>query len=368
MKITDQIIKDFDIGFWKFKKELELFHDFTPLNQDEEKLHFQHLFHQNIRYNPQFIYKKINHPGYASTLETFIRKLKAFTDWPLQPVYIELCTRTSQHLHFFHRRDQADFLPYLSGLYAEPTDAELTSAQQIIKNRTNPVNNNIANTIKAQDAALAFSDALKQRFYNDWTVEITKMVADVAVNSLQKKLKINENAFFSEERIRQLIIHEIDTHILRSHNGAMQSYKVFQYGFPDYLETEEGLAIYNEHLNGCLSDKNLYRYALRLIMAKKALTSDFYELFTECFELNFNDFDKAWKTCLRLKRGLSDTSLHAAYVKDLVYYRGFLKMQQQPKEIIHRLYIGKIGLENLPMITNGTLTLTSPNLPAFYNE
>lgn len=368
MNIAEQITKDFDIDFWQFRKELELFHDITPVNQEEEKQRFQQSFFKKNKYNPQFKYKKLDHPGYASILETYIRKLNALNDWPLQAVYIELYKRTSQHLHFFHRRDNADFLKYLSGLYAEPTDNELSAAQQIINNIENPVDNHIDNTIPAKDAAISFSDALKKRFHNDWTVELTKIVADVAVNSLQKKLKINETAFFNEERIKQLIIHEIDTHILRSYNGAQQPYKIFQYGFPDYLETEEGLAIYNEHLNGCLPDKHLYRYAIRLVMAKKALTNDFYDLFSECFELNFRDFDKAWKTCLRLKRGLFDTSLHGAYIKDLVYYRGFLKMREQPKEIIRSLYIGKIGLENLPLVLNGNIHIVSPSLPAFYNE
>ncbi len=41
-----------------------------------------------------------------------------------------------------------------------------------------------------------------------------------------------------------MLRHEIDCHVLRSENGKQQPFKIFNYGFPNYLETEEGYAIY----------------------------------------------------------------------------------------------------------------------------
>ena len=131
-------------------------------------------------------------------------------------------------------------------------------------------------------------------------------------------------------------------------NSQKQKYKLFQVGFPDYLETEEGLAAFNEEQAGYLMHNKLRRlYAGRVIAVDLALKMGFLDVFTELTKY-FSEQD-AWNLTLRVKRGLSDISKPGAFTKDCLYFSGKIKIEQFLKKHgkLEDLYIGRIGIKHI---------------------
>lgn len=162
---------------------------------------------------------------------------------------------------------------------------------------------------------------------------------------------INKKARISENRLRALIAHEIETHIFRLENGREQPYNLLQHGTAGYLLTEEGLAIYNQRrLNLSLGEKH-FSPALNTVAIFRGMTTSFAELFHHLVEAYDLDKERAWNTCVRVKRGLQDTSMHGTFTKDLLYFVGYQRIRQLVRDKgideLKKLYIGKIGIEDL---------------------
>jgi hypothetical protein len=180
---------------------------------------------------------------------------------------------------------------------------------------------------------------------SDWKISIENMTAKMSVNNILKKIKIKSESKFGRKEIERLKVHEIGTHVRRYENGKIQGNKIFQSGFPNYLSTEEGLAIYSEHKTELISNRTIRKYALRVLVAAYANKVDFYKLFD--YTNNFIDDDEAFSMIVRIKRGLSDTSQLGGYTKDQVYLKGFIEVSKLSSSDIKKLFIGKIGIDEL---------------------
>jgi len=138
--------------------------------------------------------------------------------------------------------------------------------------------------------------------------------------------------------------------IARAENGKKQRYLLFSYGFPNYLETEEGLAVYNEKINDLLPNHILKHYAGRVIAVDLALKNSFSIVYNEL--LQYFNKDIAWNLALRAKRGLADTSKKGGFSKDYLYLKGKYVVEDFVKKggDVKELYVGKIGVEHVPLM------------------
>ena len=145
-------------------------------------------------------------------------------------------------------------------------------------------------------------------------------------------------------------MHEIGTHIKRAENAKEQKLKLFKIGFPYYLATEEGLAAYNEEIAGVHNNNILRQYAGRVIAVDLALKNAFNVVYTT-LQQYFTDFE-AFTITLRVKRGLKNTQQPGSYTKDHVYLKGLYAVKDFVRKggNIKDLYIGKIGIEHVPLI------------------
>ncbi|MBT4916969.1 DUF1704 domain-containing protein, partial [Candidatus Peregrinibacteria bacterium] len=131
-------------------------------------------------------------------------------------------------------------------------------------------------------------------------------------------------------------------------NGKMQPYELFNRGFADYLMTQEGLAMYNvekqRHIPFSTNDKAL----CHVIAIDSALKSSFQKTFDKLISLGINK-QQAFRSCLKAKRGLGDTSKAGAFTKDYIYYKGHKQVVDYVNEggNITDLYIGKLNIEDL---------------------
>lgn len=182
-----------------------------------------------------------------------------------------------------------------------------------------------------------------------WKVMEKEMVVGATFNAESKTLLINKNRKFSDADLKRLIVHEIGTHIVRAERAKIQKYRLFLMGFPNYLRTEEGLAVYNEEKAGLLDNRILRKYAGRVVAVDLALRNSFSVVYQ--YLCDFFSKEDAWMLTLRAKRGIGDTSRIGAFTKDYLYLDGYYKVKEFAKrDDIAKLYVGKIGVEHVPLL------------------
>lgn len=341
--------KEADRAFWTFRKQIDLSEDYLPINISSEKELFLHAFKEGKVYNPVFQYAEKNDVQFLEKLDDFRKQFDSFKGWPLLPYYQRYFNDLKEHIEYFSDRSKRDFSDWLSRRYAAPTEAEIVHAMETLE-IPEAESERSDEKMDAFAARSILESVLEISKIDGWEVVVNEMVARMAVNSVQKRVKIKQDASFSLAEINRLVVHELETHVYRYENGSQQDYLIYAFGFPDYLESEEGLAITNELKAGCLTQIDLKKYSLRFMLADQCLKSSFYEMFSFCLPYKGNDFDEAFNMVLRFKRGLEDTSVAGGTIKDLVYYRGYERVRNLNEETIRALYHGKIGIEHLPVL------------------
>jgi len=325
---------DRELAFW-FKKLIPSCTQ--PYNIEQEK---KKIF-KNKTYDPHFKYHKHSK---INQIRNGLKKLK--TDYSILGILLnqkryELLKR----LDLYEAVGTKLFTQKSIDLYGRPDKYLVSKAKKFLRleNEDRSRNFNTISSVKK------FIDSLLKFGYN-WKVVEKEMCVGARFDSKSKVLFINKNRKFSENDLRRLIIHEIGTHIARVENGKKQKYRLFSIGFPNYLVTEEGLAVYNEEKAGLLSNDVLKNYAGRVIAIDLALKNSFSTVYNELLE--FFDREEAFNLVLRVKRGLGNTSRPGAYTKDYLYLKGrdliedFVKKGGRLKD----LYIGKIGVEHVKLV------------------
>lgn len=170
-----------------------------------------------------------------------------------------------------------------------------------------------------------------------------------------------------EKRIQGTLNHEIGTHYFRTVNNEHQPWNghMHEYGFHPHHETEEGLAVLHSHLE--LKHPYLWFAALYYVLVYEASRLSFSEL-NQFLKTYVDDKERRWNMCVRVKRGIHDTSVPGAFSKDQVYLRGVmhvLKWLEQHEYDPRQLYIGKIATEDLEKAQAQANTTWKIQLPAF---
>ena len=325
-------------------KDLLLLKHIKPLNLEEELRRLN----EDELYNPVFTYSEI-----TTDLNEAEKKLQEVidADSPLAILLEKKRTELIDRIALLRARGNNEKFTTLShNVFGEPTKELLAAAQKELDDREacDLIPEKLLN---AEQAMKKFEAVLKQYSLHDWQVSIRpKLVARVTVGG--NKIYIRENAKFSEEDIGSLIAHEIETHVLTSENGAHQPYEILRRGCANYLDTQEGLAIYNElSVLSPFADKR-FNAARNLIGLRYSLTHSLAQTRTYLqIELGFTP-EKALAQSITMKRGLQDTAEPGGFTKTLVYFRGRKAIERFVDEggDIKRLYVGKVALDDLEII------------------
>lgn len=172
----------------------------------------------------------------------------------------------------------------------------------------------------------------------------------IAINPSHNIIKINPHIRLTSLDVKRLKVHEIGVHYMRYFNAKQSGIKILQSGTSNYIETEEGLAVYCEELKEVLSSAQMFIYAGRVIATFYAPKMSFYEVFCLLKEYGFKNED-AFAITFRAKRNISDTSQKGGFTKDYVYFSGYLKIKKYAqKHNLKDLFIGKIKLEDLKLL------------------
>jgi len=236
-------------------------------------------------------------------------------------------------------------------LFGDPTSNLLTAATSFL-HQQEAISRDSDDEEKRKTDAVAqqFISVLEKYGLHEWRVEVSdRLVADCTVGG--SKIYLRRGATFTQTHIESLIAHEIETHVLTAENGSQQPYELFRRGTANYLDTQEGMAIVNQ--NRVLPPGHPKRLgaARNLLGIAFAMEHSFAETLAYLEGLGYPP-EKAMNKAFDCKRGLSHTAEPGAFTKSIVYFRGQRTVEQflAAGGDMRSLYIGKIALEDLPLI------------------
>jgi len=222
--------------------------------------------------------------------------------------------------------------------------------------------------LNAQDIKKEMDNKLKSYKLTEWKSSIVDDRSSVSVNFALKSIRIGSEVRKSILGLRKLIIHEIESHLIRYINSLESPYKIVQAGnFPSKIQVEEGFAIFNEYQNNALTKEDLQNYINRFNLCQSK--ASFSQIYENCInELEYTQ-DKAFETVYRLKRGFADTASEFIHLKDSAYLKGFdiLLKNIESKEDYIFLFNGRITLQEKFLENYGVFDYNSI-LPIWFRD
>ncbi len=293
----------------------------TPLNVQEEKAKFL----ADPAYNPQFTYAE-------PISETELTKYGL-----PKPQNLEI----------------ANYI--LKSTFNQHTPTQITAMQGDLLTETE-VKESIATFLH-----LHHLDTRLSVTYSASYISRTTMTAD--------QLRIRLPMRYRRRGLQGMLYHEIGTHALRRVNYEQQPWyrKKSQYGFAEYLPTEEGLATLHSRIpHQC---KAAIAQALHYLAISTAQTRSFAEVW-QTIKPYTESLEQCWTITLRSKRGISNTAMPGASTKDLLYLDGMIavwRWLQQHEFDCTPLYLGKVALEDVPKAIALNPSYV-PQLPLFFTK
>ena len=335
--VLDEIVR-------KYSSDMDIIQHITPRNLNEENEKFLRLFHSGVIYNPQYRYDTIPRLDEA---EQAIAALE-FGDSGIEAIYRDYQRYLLQSIWLLRSVGDAErFTAWSAALFGQPDESLKEKAMAIFAEHGAVITDDTP--CSPEDLKHCMEKAIQEHGFA-WSVSVVdKLTSKVAVDPDEKTVWINSNVRFSRNDVRRLLVHEFGTHIVRAENGSRQKYHIFQNGFPKSIETEEGLAAYNEWKHHLLDIRTLKIYAGRVLAVDLCQNDSFYEAFVRLKD-HFPE-EECVRMISRVKRGLTDTAQKGAFTKDFIYLNGFYQVKERinpEKERI--LYTGIIGLDDVDRV------------------
>ncbi len=340
-------------------------YSFTPINLEEEKKKF----FDSETYNPQFKYtllKNRNREIFQSLEELdYIDDV----DPRISDFYLELI-KSKELVHNLYQSvgNNEMVTKFSEERYGSVSPKLFQNATLVIKGNVSKYNV-IDNERLKGSKKLSTNDVIDIMKYfldlyqlNDWNVIISKknLSKNIRVGVKDKEIvlgsdQVSKSAF----RLRKTIVHEIGTHVLRWYNGLLSGIPALtKSNNAGYHDIEEGLASYNEEISGLMDFSTLRQKALLVYAIYIGKNLSFRQLYTVL--RGFVSKNTAFNLTLRVKRGLSDTSIPGIYAKDASYFRGFRmvrkKIENNPS-LYKKLYAGKISFKQISWVDDGLIPM-----------
>jgi alpha-L-glutamate ligase-like protein len=341
----EKIINNIDKKLFEIDKKITIAGFLRPINHDEEK----RIFFENPTHSPQFVYRAPTLP-----IPQMRKDLKALPEatHPLYTLYKKKITEIETKLDLLESIDSPKLQTASEKLYGPASRVLYDQAVRYI--HEHPVQPDQSGKVSFKQVLKRLTLFLEEHKLSNWHIKAAPdRVNDISV-SLDGTIHLREGVTFTENRLRAVIAHEIETHIYRAENSRLQKYKIFEIGTAGYIATEEGLAVYNQRALGVpLGEKEIWA-PLRSIGAYLAQEMSFVDLF-HYLKSNYGlGDDSAWHTCVKVKRGLADTNKKIAFTRDTIYFKGLQMVEEflaeNTAEKMKYLYIGKIGIDDLNQI------------------
>jgi alpha-L-glutamate ligase-like protein/uncharacterized protein (TIGR02421 family) len=338
--------------------KIKLLYHLRPLNLEEEKKKF----FEDFSYNPTFKYPELRFDPVELTED--LNQID-IDNTDLGRLFVAKRDEVLKQVELVSNIGEDSFTEKSVELFGAVDEKIFKSAKERLLS-LDSIPKEMEGMMNSKEAKKRFEKVFKEYGLKNWEVKFKDNLVADCVSGKRNRLLVKKDAKFSEERIKALIIHEIETHILTAENGKNQPYEIFNRGMANYLETQEGLAIYNMSKRLHYSDKQNYRIFALVAAIENAFTMSFSKVFESLLQYNL-PLERAFRSTVKVKRGLTDTSKKGCFTKDLKYFTGFLQIEEFIKNggDLKDLYIGKFNLENLSTIKKIQGIKPPKHLPAW---
>ena len=241
------------------------------------------------------------------------------------------------------------------------------------------LNRPYSNHIDAEQAV----DILLQRMNNYFGPgEVRVQISDDIVSDASAGgdcIKINRRAQFSQLDLQVLEVHEGWVHIGTTLNGRQQPWATWlSVGSPRITAIQEGMAVLMETLTFSSFPQRARRISDRVVAVDLAEQgANFCEVYRYFLERGISEHDSYRVTQRVFRGGTLDGG--SVFTKDISYVRGFVEnvnfirsaIQSGVPEIIPMLFVGKVTLDDLPLLYERYLegVITGPRyLPPMFKD
>lgn len=294
---------------------------------------------------PEFTYRDL------PDLEAIKDRIDSLTSQAADDPVIEhmaegLINELKVRLQLLSARETPEFFLKSVELYGAVEEDTLELARAILaEERVEPEH---PETIAADELAAMARDEI-ELYRNSYPevraeVNVTESTSGVMVEA--GHMYIGKDTRINEDRVVQLLHHEVGTHILTFENGLHQPLHILSLGLADYDELQEALGVLAEHLSGGIAPARLRILAYRVVAAHmRGEGAPFRETFRELSKLGCGQ-GAAFTTTMRAYRS-------GGLTKDAIYLRGFVRLLDYLASggSLDLLFIGKISFESVALVT-----------------
>jgi len=325
--------------------KIKLLYHLRPINLEEEEKEF----FKTENYNPIFKYPQIKFNPIELIKE--LEDIECDKNSPLGKIFCDKKEETIKKIALIESIGEEDFTEISKQLFSIPDQEEVKECLKYLKELKNSPKEEATALYNAEEAKIEFEKTFEKYGLKDWKVKIKESMVANCVAGKNNRLFVKKNAKFSRDRIENLIVHEIETHIITAENGKMQPYEIFNRGTANYLITQEGMAMYNVEKQKHDHFFKNYKALAHVIAINNGKKEGFKEIYNELIKLNIPK-KQAFRSALKAKRGIENTKLKGVFTKDYIYYKGYKQVKEFIKSghKIEELYIGKINLNDLDTV------------------
>ncbi|MBU1089926.1 DUF1704 domain-containing protein [Patescibacteria group bacterium] len=359
-RVVSGYFREIDKKLMGIDRKIKLLYFLKPVNLLAEK----NKFLAGNSDNPFFDYRELTFDPAKLLAELDLIKPP---ETPLGGIFREKKIEIKNKIELLKAIGSEEFTEKSEQLYRFPTVEMIAKAREILARK--PENFSLGKSTLDSAAAKKEFEKTFTKYELKWRVVLKEDLAADALAGKRNTLFLRRGALFSPERLRAVIAHEIETHILRAENGKQQPFEIFSRGTGNYLETEEGLAVHNQNLMLSLNAEKIFWPAVNLLAVVESSTKSFREVFEFVKKEGF-DSERAWKTAVKIKRGLRDTSQPGGFTKEAIYFSGLQKIEKFAAGggDLKKLYAAKIKIEDLEILAKLPGFREAKLIPEFYEK
>lgn len=338
--VASKVLFEIDNNINDIVKKIELLSYVNPINIEEEKAKF---FQSKYLTDPKFKYPEIDFDRLLLHRTLISQPVELIENEYTRELYEDTiyaysglvqCIQTIGTKRKFYYNSLRSF--------GTPTEQDVENAKFILHfKEEDESEEQFQPKYSPEETEALFREYSKQYDFSYQIKFSSDMSAIAMVLNNIKTLVINKKHTFSDNEIAVLTNHEVGVHMVTTMNGLLQPLKIFSNGFPNYEETQEGLAVFSEYMSNNLTVKRLKELAYRVIavdsLAKGYSFSKTFQLFVNMYDL---DRETAFNISVRAHRG-------GGFTKDYLYLTGLKKVYNYYKsgKDMNSLLRGKISLE-----------------------
>ena len=339
MDVSVQALMEIDHNIDVLVRQIELLSYVNPVNIREEKDRF---FASKYLTDPVFEYPRINFDKFKLHRELFTQPLENIDDPEIRQLYEDIIYTYSGLIQCIETIGSGRKFYYnCLHCFGTPTEKDVNNAKFILHFEHEPdTDEKFIPRYSSRDTEVFFKEYSSKYAFNYAIRHSDKISASAMVLNNTQTLMLNENYTFSDNEIGVLNNHEIGVHMVTTMNGLLHPLKIFSHGFPNYEETQEGLAVFAEYMSDNLTVRRLKELAYRVLavdsLAKGYDFSKTFRLLHDQYGLNK---EKAFNITLRVHRG-------GGFTKDYLYLTGLKKIYDHYRsgKDLGPLLTGKVSL------------------------